>query len=93
MRTLFSIVAVLALAVTGCGGDGGNVHDDARAVDASTVDGGIVDASGPTDDASCFTNPTTHNELINACTDAQPVAKSPDLPLLLDDGGLPPLPQ
>ena len=93
MRTLFSIFAVLGLAVAGCGDSGGNVGDDARRVDATAVDGGIVDASGPTDDASCFTNPTTHNEIINACTDAQPVAKDPTLPLLLDDGGLPPLPQ
>ncbi|MCE9572798.1 MAG: hypothetical protein K8W52_06540 [Deltaproteobacteria bacterium] len=90
MRTIFMTVAmVAAAAVAGCGGGGGTVDKyDARAVDA-----GIIDATTPSDDASCFTNPTTHNEIINACTDAQPVAKDPTLPLLLDDGGLPPLPQ
>lgn len=87
MRTmLFSMI----VALVGCGGGGGTVDRfDARATDA-----GIIDApTTPTDDASCFTNPTTHHELINACTDAQPMAKDPTLPLLADDGGLPPLPQ
>ena len=43
-------------------------------------------------DASCFTNPTTHLEIINACTTAEKIYKDPELPLLLPDGGLPPLP-
>ena len=29
-------------------------------------------------DASCFTNPTTHNEIINACTTAQKIYKHPN---------------
>jgi hypothetical protein len=37
-------------------------------------------------------HPSTHEEIINACTDAEVVDKNPKLPLLLADGGLPPLP-
>ncbi|NJM91228.1 MAG: hypothetical protein HC863_02990 [Myxococcales bacterium] len=42
----------------------------------------------------CFTNPTTHEELINACTtaDVEKIDKKPTLPLLPADGTLPPLP-
>lgn len=50
-----------------------------------------VDATG-TPDAACFENPTTHAEIINACTNAQSVIKKPNLPLLREDGSLPPLP-
>lgn len=58
--------------------------------DATTTgDGGPVADGGPTD---CFTNPQTHEEIINACTGAVKIAKNPTLPLLYPDGGLPPLP-
>ncbi len=40
----------------------------------------------------CVRNPTTHLELINACTDATGLAKTPTLPLLNEDGSLPPVP-
>ncbi|MFT3770578.1 MAG: hypothetical protein QM820_34560 [Minicystis sp.] len=40
----------------------------------------------------CVTNPMTHVEIINACTDAQPIDVMPVLPLLGSDGSLPPLP-
>ncbi len=40
----------------------------------------------------CYTNPMTHLEIINACTDAQKIDAMPVLPLLEMDGGLPPLP-
>lgn len=51
--------------------------------------------SGPLPDGApgdCFLNPKTHFEIINACTDAVRITKNPTLPLLLTDGGLPPLP-
>jgi hypothetical protein len=57
---------------------------------AKPKDAGI-DASGPPD-ASCFENPQTHVEIINACTTAQKVVKKPNLPLLQPGGVLPPLP-
>ena len=55
----------------------------------ATPDGGPGADGGPTD---CFTNPQSHEEIINACTDAVKIAKNPTLPLLYPDGGLPPLP-
>ncbi len=54
--------------------------------DTSTLPDG---APAPDD---CVVNPTTHLEIINACTDASRFDKKPNLPLLLADGGLPPLP-
>ncbi len=51
-------------------------------------DGALPDGA-PSD---CFVNPKTHFEIINACTDAVKITKNPTLPLLLTDGGLPPLP-
>jgi len=98
---LASSVAVAALAA-GCTGDDNAVPHDT--LDASTPkDGGGNDGgneSGGNDggDAgdggtpSCFTNPRTHYEIINACTDAQSFDKNPRLPLLQPDGSLPPLP-
>jgi hypothetical protein len=40
----------------------------------------------------CFPHPTTHVEIINACTTAQEIDLTPVLPLLNMDGTLPPLP-
>lgn len=80
----------LAFAITlapACGDDGPPVNqDDARPPIDAAVDG------APTFDASCFTDPQTHVEIINACTDAEKVYKTPNLPRSLPDGGLPPLP-
>ena len=50
--------------------------------------GGVATDGG----SECFTNPQTHFEIINACTDAERIDKQPTLPLLQPDGGLPPLP-
>jgi hypothetical protein len=56
-------------------------------------DGAVVpNDSAPPPVSDCFTNPKTHFEIINACTDAQKIDKQPSLPLLLPDGGLPPPP-
>jgi hypothetical protein len=53
-------------------------------------DGNVVQADAtPPPNTDCFTSPTTHFEIINACTNAQKVDKHPNLPLLLPDGGLP----
>lgn len=49
------------------------------------------ETSGPVD-ADCFTNPQTHFEIINACTTAVKIKKTPNLVGLNEDGSLPPLP-
>lgn len=62
-------------------------------IDGSASDaGGAGDASSATSASDCFPAPKTYLELINACTDAEKVDKQPVLPLLGQDGGLPPLP-
>ncbi|HYV49066.1 MAG TPA: hypothetical protein VFA20_29605 [Myxococcaceae bacterium] len=72
-----ALLVILAMsAVSACGGGGHGPPDGG-------TDGG--------DRPPCVTNPTTHLELINACTTAQQIEKNPVLPLLLPDGGLPPL--
>ncbi len=73
---------LLVLLAIGCG-------DDPKVrQDAGPQDGGV---DAPLD-ASCFENPQTHNEIINACTTAQKIYKDSHPPLLEEDGSLPPLP-
>jgi hypothetical protein len=57
-------------------------------LDAAAPANGASDA-GPLD---CYLHPTTHLEIINACTDAVHIDKHPELPLLRPDGSLPKLP-
>ena len=91
------IAALLATLACACGSDNKQSPADApRAIDAPapTTDGPVVDA-GVTVDASCFTNPdpSSHYQIINACTTAQKVYTThPKPPLLNADGSLPPLP-
>lgn len=47
--------------------------------------------AGPDAPTDCYLNPTTHLEIINACTTATKITKNPTLPRLHPDGGLPPL--
>ena len=83
---ILTILLALPLAFTAaCGDDTNSVRDDA----AIPVDAAVDDAPP---DASCFTNPTTYNEIINACTTAQKIYKTSNPPLLNPDGSLPPLP-
>jgi hypothetical protein len=86
MKLLMTLACALALAVTAaCGGDdNGSAPKDAPL----HLDGG-ADAAP---DASCFTNPTTHDEIINACTTSDKIYKDSHPPLINDDGSLPPLP-
>ena len=74
-----SIILLFAVA---CG------NDPKTKQDAGPHDAGIDAAP----DASCFTNPQTHYEIINACTDAQKIYKDSKPPLLKPDGTLPALP-
>lgn len=75
------VTSLFVVLCAACGDDGPATPRDAAPADA-----------GPPD-ASCFENPTTHEEIINACTTAQKIYKDPILPLLEPDGSLPPLPQ
>jgi hypothetical protein len=78
MRATIFATLILVFAAA-CGDDGDTKKDAAVAIDAGV-------------DASCFTNPMTHEEIINACTTAQKIYKTPNLPLLEPDGSLPALP-
>jgi hypothetical protein len=83
---IFVTIATVALAFAGACSDDDN--------NTGKKDAGVVIDAPPTGgpDASCFTNPTTYNEIINACTSAQKIYKTTTLPLLGSDGSLPPLP-
>lgn len=79
MRRALVVGLLLAAA---CGDRGVHAHDAA-----------VHDAGGDAPpDASCFENPQTHHEIINACTTAQKIYKDSHPPLLEPDGTLPPLP-
>ena len=82
------IFATLVLAFTfGCGEDPKVFHDSGVQMDA-----GVEDTGGGGPDASCFTNPQTHHEIINACTTAQKIYKDSHPALVGSDGSLPALP-
>lgn len=72
--------------------DSGAVHETVTP-DAGKDSGGVTDGGGgeASPGSDCFENPTTYEEIINACTDAAKIDKHPVLPHLLPDGGLPPL--
>ncbi|HTR55962.1 MAG TPA: hypothetical protein VMJ10_35040 [Kofleriaceae bacterium] len=82
--TRASIFLAVSLAFAAACGNSSSAPKDAGG-DAAVTDGGGVDAS-------CFTNPQTHYEIINACTTAQKIYKDSHPPLLNPDGTLPPLP-
>ena len=77
MKVLIFLVVCLA-SVGACSEDSPGTPKDA-AVDTPA-------------DASCFTNPQTHDEIINACTTAQQIYRESNPPLLNADGTLPALP-
>jgi len=76
MKTLRTLAVLAIVGAAACG-------------DSSS---GSPDGPAGTPDAGCFTNPTTNDEIINACTTAVGIDKKPVLPLLNSDGSLPPLP-
>ncbi len=89
----FGAAAALAIANVGCD-DSSGVHeivDSGGGHDAggSATDGAAGNDGAPSDD--CVKNPTTYEDILNACTDAAKIDKHPVLPNLLPDGGLPPL--
>ena len=81
---LRSVFVVLPLVFAAACGDNADTPKDDAALPPP------IDASVP--DASCFTDPKTYTEIINACTTAEKVFKDSKPPLLNADGSLPPLP-
>jgi len=79
MKTILMSVALAATFAMGC--------DDAKNSSANRDLAGSPDLA-PT----CITNPTTHEGLLNACTDAQSYEKTPFYPTLAPSGELPALP-
>jgi len=81
----------LCLLALGC--DNSTVVENVPTPDAgSGIDSGSqlpVDSGSGVKD--CFDNPKTHEEIINACTDAAKIDKKPVLPRLGPNGELPPL--
>ncbi len=92
-------VACIGLAVA-CDDSSSAVKEPAAGADSGPPPGapppptGLPDAGMLPDGApaDCYMNPTTHFEIINACTNAVKISKNPTLPLLYADGGLPPTP-
>ncbi len=87
MRLLTILTALPLVLAAACGDNGGSAKNDAA---VPTDAGADAPVGGP--DASCFDNPQTYNEIINACTTAQKVFKDSHPPLLNADGTLPALP-
>jgi hypothetical protein len=90
-------MCTLALAITsgsaGCGDNGGNGGSGGGGGGGGGAGGGgggsaQVDMAGP----GCSSNPMTHEEIINACTDSQAVDIMPFYPSQAPGGVLPPLP-
>jgi hypothetical protein len=85
MARMILAAAWMALAAA-CSDDGGQQLHDAP---PSPVDAAVDGAT----QIPCFSGtPTTHEQIINACTSAQQVVKPNKPPLLRTDGSLPPLP-
>jgi hypothetical protein len=81
MRRVIYLIVSGALVVA-CGG--GHGDDDGTGHDAATADAPIVDGGAP--DADCVENPVTSQQLLNACTDAQRIHKTPQLPTSAEAG-------
>lgn len=80
LRSFFTVLPLVFAAA--CGSDSGDTPKDAPPPP--------IDAGAP--DASCFTDPHTYSEIINACTSAVKVYKDSHPALLKPDGTLPALP-
>jgi hypothetical protein len=87
VQTLFAIWPIALALASGCGD---NNTANTGVIDARVTDP-VIDASS-TPDASCYNNPQTYTEIINACSTAAKIFKPGKPPLLNADGSLPPLP-
>ncbi|MEY4545085.1 MAG: hypothetical protein RL685_1280 [Pseudomonadota bacterium] len=88
IRTSARALLLTAALGVGCGDKQDNtVVSEPNGSDGSAGSGG---GSGAEQTEDCFENPTSHLELINACTKAVRIKRTPDLSLLNADGSLPP---
>jgi len=84
--------AALFAGALGCTPSAGQPSPPADSGATSPIDAG-TDAPVTPPAPTCFPNPHTYLEIINACTDAQAVDKTDHLsPMTLPDGALRPLP-
>ncbi len=98
LTVLFLVGLAATATLAACDTNTSAVKDPIPVVDSggrinppTTQDGGPgTSADGAAND--CVQNPKTSEEIINGCTNAVKIAKTPVLPLLSPDGGLPPLP-
>lgn len=86
-------LSLLAAAATACSDSNSTPTSDSGTT--SNPDGGLGGGDGGTiPDAGCYAGPindsTPYTDIINACTSAKGIAKTPKLPTYAD-GGLPPL--
>jgi hypothetical protein len=81
---------VLPLVFALCAGSTVACSDDRD--DDTVHDHEVGDAGEGGSGSDCVESPTTSAELLNACTDAEKIDKNSHPPLLLPDGGVPPLP-
>jgi hypothetical protein len=86
VTVVFLGAACLAM---GCEEENPSTTGSTSSSSSSSGAGGSGGAGGAA--SACFTNPQTHDEIINACTDAEKIDKIVNLPLLEADGSLPPL--
>jgi hypothetical protein len=78
-------------ALVSCGDqDETSVTGEATTPAPQGMGAGTGGTSASAEPPPCVENPTTHLDLINACTTAVGVLKTPQLSLLNPDGSLPP---
>ena len=96
MRTTMLCVAIGAsLALGGlaaCGDTATSSFSDMAAATSPDMQVAPADMTPRGPDLGCYANPVTYQALLNACTTAQAIDKTPVTPLLNQDGTLPPLP-
>jgi hypothetical protein len=95
MKTLLwtaLLVGALGLLGIACGDNGNNGNDAGPADMTMPEKPDLLMMMQPDMAPACTTNPMTHVEIINACTDADSYDKMPYFPMLAPNGQLPPLP-
>ncbi len=91
-RTLTALLTLTATLgpLSACSNDSAQTNPDLGSSGGRAANGGSASTAGNAGDGGassaapydCFLHPTTHFEIINACTDAVRVKKSPTLPPL-----------